>query len=90
MDKDDTINNGIFLDTPKWRASMDAFYYSLSSQRHHHHHHQHHYRRSEKGYFPEELEKPKPPTFYGETTKSKDTKSWLLGMRNFFRLLNYL
>lgn len=90
MDRDDTINSGRLLGTPKQRASMHGFDSSSTFRRHHHHHYQHHHRRSEKDYFLEEIKEAMPPTFYGEMNKSKDVEAWLLGMRKNSRLHDYL
>lgn len=85
MDKDDTIKGGISLDTLERRATTHGFYFSSSSKRHHHHYHQHSYRRSEKGYFLKEFK-----TFDGEMKKSEYAEAWLLGMKKFFKLHDYL
>ena len=45
--------------------------------------------RNEKEELHGELKKTKPPTFDGENKKCKGAKSWLLGMRKYFRLYNY-
>ena len=80
------MKSGRLLDTPEKRTGAHGFYSIFSSRRHHHHYHQHH--GSE--YFPEEFKKDKPPTCDGELKKSKDAEAWLLGMRKFFRLHDYL
>ena len=36
-----------------------------------------------------EMNKIKTPTFYGEHKKYEDSKTWLLGMRKYFKLQNY-
>jgi hypothetical protein len=36
-----------------------------------------------------EMNKIKPPTFYGEHKKEEDAETWLLGMRKYFQLQNY-
>jgi hypothetical protein len=36
-----------------------------------------------------EMNKIKPPTFDGEQNKDEDAETWMLGMRNYFRLKNY-
>jgi hypothetical protein len=36
-----------------------------------------------------EMNKIKPPTFYGEHKKDQDIDTWLLGMRKYFQLQNY-
>jgi len=55
-----------------------------------HHHCYHPYRRSDRGYFPDEFKKAKPPTFDGKMRKPKSAKAWFLGMRKFFTLHDYL
>jgi hypothetical protein len=35
-----------------------------------------------------EMNKIKPPTFYGEH-KEEDVETWFLGMRKYFQLQNY-
>ena len=45
--------------------------YSNATTMRHHHHHQ----RREKGYMPEEFKKAKPPSFYGEMSKTEDAKA---------------
>ena len=42
------------------------------------------------GYLSDDFKKEKPPTFDGEMKKPRDAKAWLLGMRKFFRLHDYL
>jgi len=66
-------------------------YYSGSgSDRHHDLHHYHPYRRSNKGYFLDDFKKEKTPTFYKEMKKSHDAEAWLLDMKKFFQLHDYL
>jgi hypothetical protein len=36
-----------------------------------------------------EMNKIKPPTFYGENKKDEYVETWLLGMRKYFQLHNY-
>jgi hypothetical protein len=36
-----------------------------------------------------ELRKIKKPSFYGEREREDDSKSWFLGIRNYFQLHNY-
>jgi hypothetical protein len=71
----------------------------------HHHHSQGHSKRREhsssspyptrnhKRYGVDELKsemnKIKPPMFYGEHKKEEDAETWLLGMRKYFQLWNY-
>jgi len=66
------------------------YYSSSGSDRHHDHHHYHPYRRSHRVYLRDEFKKEKPPTFDVEMMKSQDAEAWLLGMRKFFRLYDYL
>jgi hypothetical protein len=75
-----------------------------SASRHHHHPHSHSHRRASnnsslslfiryKISMVDELEgemnKIKPPTFYGEHKKDEDAETWFLGMRKYFQLHNY-
>lgn len=62
---------------------------SSDSDKHYDLHQYHPYKRSDKGYFPNEFKKEKPPTFDGEVNKSQDVEAWLLGMKNFFRFHDY-
>jgi len=62
-DRDDTVRGGRWLDTLDMRGSGYRFYSILVLDIQHGHHHYHPYRRSEKQYFPYELQKGKPPTF---------------------------
>lgn len=71
----DTIRYGRFLDTPDRRGDGRKFYSSSSSNMYHGHHHYHPYKRSDKGYFPFEFKKYKPPTFYGDLKKSEDAEA---------------
>ncbi|MCY6524866.1 hypothetical protein, partial [Actinobacillus pleuropneumoniae] len=48
------------------------------------------YRRKGRGYLLDEFRKAKTPTFDGEMNKSQDVETWLLGMRKFFILHDYL
>jgi len=78
------------LDTPDRRSDGHRYYSSFGPDRHYGHHCYHPYRRSDRGYFSVEFKKEKPPTFDGEMKKSQDAKAWLLGMRKFFILHDYL
>ena len=75
-----------------------------SASKHHHHSHRHshkrvgnnsilspvrRYNRSRVDELRGEMNKIKPPTFYGEHKKDEDAKTWLLGMRKYFQLHNY-
>jgi len=83
------IIDGRFLDTPDKRGDRHSYYSIPGSDKYHDHHRYHPYRRSDKGYFPDEFKKAKPPTFDGEMKKSQDVEAWLLGMNKFFRLHDY-
>jgi hypothetical protein len=39
---------------------------------------------------PKEFKKDKSPTFDGEIKKGEEVEAWLLGMRKYFRVHNYL
>jgi len=54
------------LDTPDRRGHRHKYDSSSELDRHHDHHP---YRRSDRGYFPCEFKKAKPPTFDGEMKK---------------------
>ena len=77
------------LDTLDRRGDKHMCYSTFGLDRHYNRHHHHAYRRSDKGYFPNDFNKSKPPTFNGEMKKSQDAEAWLLGMRNFFRWHDY-
>jgi len=51
---------------------------------HHDHHRYHPYRRSDMGYFLDEFNKLKPPTFDEEMKTSQDAEASFLGMKKFF------
>jgi hypothetical protein len=38
----------------------------------------------------EEFKKENPPTFDGEIKKGEEVEAWLLGLRKYFRVHNYL
>ena len=62
---------------------------SSSSRRHRHNNHRHHpYRSGE--YFPKDFKKVKHPTFDGEVRNLEDAEAWLLGMKKFFELHDYI
>jgi len=88
-DRGDTIRDGRFLDTSNKRGDGHKFYSSSSSDRYHGHHRYHPYRWSDRGYFPSEFKKSKPPTFEGDLKKLEDVEAWLLGMRKLFELHDY-
>lgn len=82
-DTEDMIRDGRFLDTPDRRGDRHGYYSSYGPNRTYDHHHYHPYRRSEKGYFLDDLKKEKPPTFDGEMKKLED-EAWLFGLKKFF------
>lgn len=78
------------MDTPE-RGRDTHRYDSISDlDRHYDNHRYHPYKRSDRGYLRDEFKKAKPPTFDGEMKKPQDVEAWLLGMRKFFRLHDYL
>lgn len=89
LDRDEIVKYGRFLDTPNKRGSGYKFYSSYGSDRYHGHNCYHIYRRSERGYFPNEFNKVKPPTFNGELKNMDNANSWFLGMKKFFDLHDY-
>ena len=88
-DRDDTVRDGRLLDTPDRRGDGDRYYSSFGFDRHHDRHCYHPYRRSDRGYFPYEFKKEKPPTFDGDLKKPEDAEAWILGMNKFFELHEY-
>ena len=89
-DIDDTIRDSRLLDTPYTRGDRHGYNSSSNSDKNSYEHHQcHSYRRSDKGYFPDEFKKVKPPNFDGEVNKSQHEKIWFLGMNNLFKLHDY-
>ena len=72
MDRDDIVRDDRSLDTPNKWAKIHGFYSISDFEGDHHHYHEHPYWRSERGYFPDEFRKAKPPTFVGEVKKSVD------------------
>lgn len=84
------MKDGRLLNTPDRRRDKHRYDSSFDSDKHYDHHLYHPYRRSDKVYFPNEFQKEKPPTFDGEINKSQDVEVWLLGMKNFFSLHDYL
>ena len=89
LDKDDKVRDGKLLDTPDRRGDGYKYYSSFGLDRHHDHYRYHPYRRSDRGYFPDEFKKAKPPTFDGEMKKPWDVEAWFLGSRKFFKLHDY-
>lgn len=66
------IRDGRLLDTPYRRGIGNKYCSSYGSHRHRNCLHSHPYRRSDRGYFPNELKKTKTPTFNGEMKKLQD------------------
>lgn len=85
------------MSTPRGGANIDVHHAkkpssSTTRRNYHcsnHHHHHHHPGRKENDYTPKEFKKAKPLTFDGDMMKVEDEKSWLLGMKKFFRIHNY-
>ena len=73
-DRYDTIKDGMLLDTLDRRGDRGGYYSSSSSDIHHDHHRYHPYR-SDRGYFPDDFKKAKPPIFDGEMKKSQDAEA---------------
>jgi hypothetical protein len=46
-------------------------------------------RKSVKGFDPEEFKKSKPPTLDGHIKKGEEAKSWLLGLKKYFKVHDY-
>lgn len=88
-DKDDTIRDGKFLDTPDSRGRGHGLYSSFGLDKYHGHHHYHPYQRSDRGYLSYEFKKTNPPTFDGELKKLEDVEAWLLGIKKFFEFNDY-
>lgn len=87
--RDDTVRDGILLDTLDRKGGRHKYHSSFGSDRHNDQYCYHTYRRSDRGYFLDQFKKAKPPTFYGEMKKLQGAEAWLLGMRKFFRLHDY-
>lgn len=85
----DTVRDDIFMDTSGMRGNGYGIYSSSSSDMYHGDHHYHPYRRSDMGYFPNELKKSKPLTFHGDLKNSEDAEAWLLKMMKFIELHDY-
>ena len=90
MNATTAIIDGRFLDTPDKRGSNYEFYSSCGLDKYHGHHHHYPYRTSERRYLPNEFKKSKPPTFDGELKKLEDVEEWLLGMKKFLKLHDYI
>ena len=67
-DKDDKVRDGRLLDTIERRRDRHRYYSNYDLYQHYDHHY-HPYKRSDRGYFPNEFNKEKPPTFDGEMKK---------------------
>jgi len=78
------------LDTPDRRDDGYMYYSSSGFDKHHDLHRYHIYRISDRGYFPNEFKKVKPPTFDGDVKKSEDAEAWILGMKYLFDLHEYI
>lgn len=85
------VRDGRLLDTLDRRGDKHMYYSSSSSssKKRDDRHRYHPFKRSNRGYFPDEFKKAKPPTFDGEMNKSQDAEVWFLGIRKFFRLHDY-
>lgn len=88
-DRDDIMRDGRLLDTPDRKGDGHKYCYSFGSERHHDHHCYHHYWRNERGYFQDEFEKEKEPTFNGDLIKLEYAEAWILGMNKLFELHEY-
>jgi len=89
-DRDDMVRDGRLLDTPDRRGDASMYYYSSGFDKHHDRHRYHPYRKRDRGYFPYEFKKEKPPTFDGYLKKTEDAETWIIGMKKFFELHNYI
>jgi len=76
-DRDDMVRGGSLLDTPNSRGNGHTFYSSSSSDRHYDRHRYHPYKRSDRGYFSNELKKYKLATLDGDFKKLEDAEAWL-------------
>jgi hypothetical protein len=85
-------------------ATLEGKGRSRSDNRYHHHSQRHSHRRAHSISSPSpirkhmrsgvdelkgEMNKIKPPSFYGEHNKDKDVETWMLGMRKYFQFYNY-
>jgi len=77
------------LDTPDRRGDEYQYYYSFGSNRRHDCHRYHPYMSNDRGYFPDDLKKEKPPTFDGDVKNLEEAGAWILGMNKFFELHEY-
>jgi len=75
LDRDDTMRDGILLDTLDRGRGGHRYYSSYGLDRHYDHHCYHPYRRSDTGYFPNEFKKEKALSFDGEMKKSHDAEA---------------
>ena len=83
------VRDGNLTDTLDRRVEEYRYNSSSGYDRHHDCHHYHPYRRNDRGYFPDEFKKAKPPMFDGDVKKLEDSEAWILGMNNFFELHDY-
>lgn len=79
--RDYTVRDGRLLDTLDRRGNGHNIYSSSILNRYHGHRRYHPYKRSDRGYFLDEFNKPKPPTFDGDLNKLEYAEPWLLGMK---------
>ena len=90
LDSDHMVRDGKILDTSDKRRDSHSYHSSFGSNTHDDRYHYHPYKRNDRGYFPDEFKKAKPPTFHGYLNKMKDTEAWLLGVKKFFELHDYI
>jgi len=83
------MRDGGLLDTLDRRRDGYMYYSSSGSNRHHDRHRYHPYKRNDRGYFPDDFKKAKPPTFDGDVKKLEDAEAWILGMNKLFELHEY-
>ena len=84
LDGEETIRDGVSLDTMDRRGDRHRYYSSSGSNMHYDRHCYHPYRRSGRGYLSDEFKKENPPIFDGEMNKSQEAQAWLLGMKKLF------
>jgi len=83
------VRDGKLLDNLDRRGDGHRYHSSSGSDRHYDRHPYPPYRRSDRGYFPNEFKKEKPPTFDGDVKKLEDAEAWILGMKKLFEFDNY-
>jgi len=84
------LRDGKFLDALNRRGDEYKYYSSFGYDRHHDRHCYHPYRRSDRGYLSDEFKKAKPPNFDGVLKKPEEAEAWILGMKKFFELHEYI